>query len=75
MPDNWYNSYTKIRTFALALVQAKILETPDEVIDYLNRPSEYDEAYQYWDELGSPGPKDPEWKTWVASLTVSVEEE
>lgn len=74
MPDNWYSSYTKIRSFALALVQAKVLESPQEVLEYLNRPSDYDEAYQYWEELGSPGPREENWKTWVDSLDVTVED-
>ena len=74
MPDAWYSSYAKIQSFGRALYQAKVLENIDELFDYLARPRDYDEAYQYWEELGSPTPKDKEWQTWVDSLDVTVED-
>lgn len=74
MADNWYSSYTKIQSFGRALYQAGVLETMDELFDYLARPRDYDDAYQYWEELGSPTPKDKEWDTWKNSLEVSVED-
>ena len=74
MADNWYNSYTKIQAFGKVLYHAKVIENIDDLFGYLGRPIEYDEAYHYWVELGSPEPRDREWNRFVSSLVVQVEE-
>ena len=80
MPDHWYNSYAKIKLFGKILYQAGVFDDedettdPDEIFDYFNKPSTYDEAYQLWESLGSPEMDDKEFATFRDNIEVQVVE-
>lgn len=75
MADHWYNRYQSIVAFAKILYKANVIKTQDEIFDYFDKPSVYDPAFQLWEELGSPQPKDKEWKEFVDGVEVEVEDE
>lgn len=80
MADHWYNNYSKIKLFGRILYQAGVFDDedentdPDEIFDYFNKPSVYDEAYQLWESLGSPQPNDKEWDQFADNIQVQVVE-
>lgn len=75
MPDHWYNNYKQIVAFAKTLYRANVIKTQDEIFGYFDRPSDYDSAYELWVELGSPEPRDKEWREFVDGIEVEVEDE
>lgn len=73
--DNWYNSFSKIRAFGKILYKADIIKTQDDIFEYFDKPSVYDPAYELWESLGSPEPRDKEWREFKDNIEVEIEDE
>jgi len=66
------------RAFAIALVEAGILRTPQAVLSYWRDPSRYESYFRRWTVLGCPnsavyadneGEDSPGWADWVEFAT------
>lgn len=72
MANHWYNNYSQIKAFGKILYKADVLKTQDDIFEYFDKPSIYNEAYELWESLGLPEPSDKEWKEFKDNIEVEV---
>lgn len=69
MPEKWSDDYDIVLSFCQALIDAEVLETPGETLEYFERPSKYNKHYALWHSLDDPTPGDEGWKEFYDATT------
>jgi len=79
--NGWQKRYSEIINFMVILWQADELTTDETdismMIDYLRKPSDFQETHELWVSCGSPDYGDAQWDHFMAELNpsgVSVDE-
>lgn len=52
----WFDHHEELLQFARVLVASDAITTPEEVIEFFERPRKWGGEHQLWDRAGRPGP-------------------
>ena len=70
----WYQQYKKIVAFGKILYRAGKIAGAVEVLGYFDDPKVWTDAWEIWDELGSPDRGEDGWTEFVERVEVSEDD-
>lgn len=75
MAGEWYLDTAKVAAFGTVLSDADVISDSDDFKKYLNKPFQYDDAYDAWVEAGYPDTDSDNWDDFVEEISGEEEED